>query len=195
MTATTKKKFAVITGGSSGIGFELALLFAKDGYDLLLAERHDPTAEKRAQLEASGIKLMTAKVDLSTREGSDLLFEAILAEKRPVDALVLNAGTAVYGEFGKTPEKLESELALITLNISSVVHLAKCVLPMMVTRGQGKVLITSSIAALIPGPYYATYAASKSFLLSFSEALTDELGNSGVSVTALMPSPTDTPIF
>jgi len=110
-----------------------------------------------------------------------------------VDALALNAGRAVSGRF--VENDLDDELALIRLNIASPVHLARRLLPGMVARQSGKVLITSSVAATMPGPYYATYAASKSFLLSFAEAIRYELKDFGVTVTALMPGPTDTNFF
>jgi short-subunit dehydrogenase len=110
-----------------------------------------------------------------------------------VDLLALNAGVVVGGPFLETD--LERDLALIQLNIGSVVHLAKRLLPAMVDRGEGRVLVTSSVAATMPGPYYATYAASKSYLLSFAEAIRYELKDTGVTVTALLPGPTDTEIF
>jgi short-subunit dehydrogenase len=111
-----------------------------------------------------------------------------------VDALLLNAGVGVNGSFA-SDIPLEDDLNLIALNVTSIVHLAKLELPEMLARGRGKILITSSIAALLPGPYYATYAASKAFLLSFSEALHAELKDKGITVTALMPGATDTNFF
>jgi uncharacterized protein len=107
--------------------------------------------------------------------------------------LALNAGKGVAGPFLDTD--LERDLALIQLNIGSVIHLSKRLLPAMVTRGEGRVLITSSIAGTMPGPYYATYAASKAYLLSFAEALRYELQDTGVTVTALLPGPTETEFF
>jgi short-subunit dehydrogenase len=110
-----------------------------------------------------------------------------------VDVLVLNAGVANPGPFIETP--LEDDLRTIALNVTAVVHLAKKLVPPMVERGEGRVLVTSSVAAMMPAPYNATYAASKSFELSFAEAVRRELKDTGVTVTALVPGPTDTEFF
>lgn len=187
-------KLAVITGASTGIGYELAQQFASHGFDLLITANESEIFNSQEVLRQKGVDVQSLNVDLSTSEGVQRLYQAILATGRPVYALVLNAGFAVSGDFVRE-NKLEDEFALIGLNITSVVHLAKLVLPDMVKRGEGRVLITSSIAALMPGPFYATYAASKSFLLSFSESLFSELKDSGVTVTALMPGATDTEFF
>jgi short-subunit dehydrogenase len=113
---------------------------------------------------------------------------------RPLDAAALNAGIGVNGDFTRDIP-LEDDLRLIAVNVTAVVHLAKRVLAGMVERGAGKVLITSSVAATMPGPYYATYAASKAFLQSFAQAVRFELKDAGVTVTALQPGPTDTEFF
>jgi short-subunit dehydrogenase len=118
----------------------------------------------------------------------------VRAQERPVDALALNAGRSIGGAFvGGTP--LDQDLLVIDLDVRSVVHLAKLLLPAMVERGEGRVLITSSVAATTPGPYQATYNASKSFIQSFSLAIREELKDTGVTVTALMPGPTETEVF
>lgn len=189
-----KRKFAVVTGASSGIGFELARQFAENGFDLLIAAEDEEVQTAAERLRALGPDVQAMRVDLASAEGVDRLFGAIGNQQRPVDALALNAGVGIGGDFVRE-NSLREELNLIALNVTSVVHLAKHVLPAMVARGSGRVLITSSIAALMPGPYYATYAASKSFLLSFAEALHSELKGSGVTVTALMPGPTETEFF
>ena len=119
--------------------------------------------------------------------------EAVQGLGRPVDVPGLNAGVGAAGPFVET--SLEDDLRLIALNVTSVVHTAKLLLPTMVRRGSGAVLVTSSVAGTMPGPWYATYAASKAFLLSFAEAIRYELDGTGVSVTALMPGPTDTDFF
>jgi uncharacterized protein len=113
---------------------------------------------------------------------------------RPLDAAALNAGIGVNGDFTRDIP-LEDDLRLIAVNVTAVVHLAKRVLPGMVERGAGRLLVTSSVAATMPGPYYATYAASKAFLQSFAQAIRFELKDTGVSVTALQPGPTDTEFF
>ena len=113
---------------------------------------------------------------------------------RPLDAAALNAGVGVNGEFARDIP-LEEDLRLIAVNVTAVVHLAKRILPGMIDRGEGRVLITSSVAATMPGPYYATDAASKAFLQSFAQAIRYELKDTGVTVTALQPGPTDTEFF
>lgn len=189
-----KRKFAVVTGASSGIGFELARQFAENGFDLLIGAEDEAIQDAAERLRAFGPDVQAMRVDLATAEGVDKFFGAIRNQERAVDALALNAGVGVGGDFVRE-NSLREELNLIALNVTSVVHLAKHVLPGMVAHGSGRVLITSSIAALMPGPFYATYAASKSFLLSFAEALNNELKDSGVTVTALMPGATDTEFF
>lgn len=191
---SASRKFAVITGGSTGIGRKLAEEFASHKYDLLLCSNEVEIVEVAHEIEAGGVTAEPVRADLATSKGVETLYAAIQAMGRPVDALVMNAGVGVGGDFVRE-NKLEDEINLIALNITSVVHLSKLVLPKMVARGEGRVLITSSIAALMPGPFYATYAASKSFLLSFSEALFNELRDTGVTVTALMPGATDTEFF
>jgi len=118
----------------------------------------------------------------------------VTAGGRPLDAAALNAGVGVNGEFARDIP-LEDDLRLIAVNVTAVVHLAKRILPGMVDRGEGRVLVTSSVAATMPGPYYATYAASKAFLQSFAQAIRYELKDTGVTVTALQPGPTDTEFF
>jgi uncharacterized protein len=186
------RRFAVITGGSSGIGYEFAKVCAAEGFEVLIVAEQG--LEEAAEWLRDGGAVVTAlQADLSTFDGNEGVAAAIQQSGRPVDVLALNAGRVVGGPFLETD--LERDLALIQLNIGSVVHLAKRLLPAMVSRGEGRVLITSSIAATMPGPYYATYAASKSFLLSFAEAIRYELKDTGVSVTAVLPGPTDTEIF
>jgi short-subunit dehydrogenase len=189
-----KNKLAVITGASSGIGYELARVFARNGFDLLLAADGPGIDDAARDVGALGVSAEAVRVDLASAEGVQRLFDRIRSAGRPVDALVLNAGVGVNGRF-VDEISLEEDLNLVRLNVTSVVHLAKLMLPAMVERGEGRVLVTSSIAALMPGPFYATYAASKAFLLSFSEALHNELQDSGVTVTALMPGATDTNFF
>ena len=190
----TERKFGVITGASTGIGYELAKIFVQNGFDLLLAADESEVVEVAQSLTQGGAEVRGIVVNLSKKSDVEALYSEITEEGRPVDALVLNAGVGVSGDFVRE-NSLEDEINLINLNITSVVHLAKQVLPAMVERGEGRVLITSSIAALMPGPFYATYAASKSFLLSFAEAIHNELKDTGVTVTALMPGATDTEFF
>ena len=187
------ESFAVVTGASSGIGLELARQFAQHGFDVLICAEDDGITAAAAQLQAPGVAVTAVQADLATPAGVQVLTDAIGAAGRPVDALAINAGIGNGGSFLDIP--LADELRLINTNIVSGVQLAKWALPGMVARGQGRVLFTASVASTMPGPFYATYAASKAFVLSFAQALRHELKDSGVTVTALMPGPTDTEFF
>jgi short-subunit dehydrogenase len=182
---------AVVTGASSGIGKELAREFVEHGFDLVIAADTDEIHRAAAQLQGDGQQVRAVKVDLSTPEGVDRLVGEV--GSAPVDALVVNAGIGVSGPFVETP--LESHLEVVDLNVRGAVQLTRRLLPDMVQRGDGGVLFTSSIAATMPGPYMSTYNASKSFLFSFAEALRYEVEDAGVTITALMPGPTDTRFF
>jgi short-subunit dehydrogenase len=188
------KQFALVTGASSGIGYELAKQFVNHNYELIAVADSEKIHAAARELGELGAVVQPVQADLATAEGVEKVWSAVQKSGKTLDAIALNAGVGVSGDFVRE-NTLEDELRLIGLNVTSVVHLAKLVLPAMVARGKGKVLITSSIAALMPGPFYATYAASKSFLLSFSEALYNELKGTGVTVTALMPGATDTEFF
>lgn len=184
---------AVVTGASSGIGLHLADELVRRGHDLV-ACAEDASIDALAQrIGAEGRVVVPVRADLATAEGVERLVAQVQALGRPVDVLALNAGVGVAGPFVDT--SLEDDLRLIALNVTSVVHTAKRLLPPMVRRGAGAVLVTSSVAGTMPGPWYATYAASKAFLLSFAEAVRHELRDTGVTVTALMPGPTDTDFF
>jgi short-subunit dehydrogenase len=187
------RSLAVVTGASSGIGLELARQFAEHDFDLLIAAEDDGIRRAAEDLGSGDTAVETAQVDLATREGVEQLYQRIQALGRPVDALALNAGVGVNGPFLES--NLEDQIRLIGLNVASVVHLSKLVIRDMVSRGEGRVLITSSIAADMPGSYSATYNASKAFDLSFAEALRHELKDTGVTVTALQPGATDTNFF
>jgi short-subunit dehydrogenase len=190
------RPLAVVTGGSSGIGYELAKQFLVHGYDVLInSDNQARLNEARGSLEAMGApaSVQTVEADLSHRDGVEKLHQAIKALGRPVDALAANAGVGVWGDFASTD--LEAELALIQLNVTSQVHLIKLVLKDMLERGRGRILITSSIAGVLPGPREAVYAASKAFLRFFAEALHNELKDTEVTITALLPGPTDTNFF
>jgi short-subunit dehydrogenase len=185
---------SVVTGASSGIGRALAREFAEHGFDVLItAEDHDGLREVERELESTGVRVTSVAVDLRDPQGVEALATAVEAAG-PVDAIAFNAGVASSGGFASGPD-LKDELDVVAVNVTSQVHLARRVLPGMVRRGQGRVLFTSSVSALAPAPYLAVYAASKAFVLSFAEALRHELRNSGVTVTALLPGPTDSEIF
>lgn len=194
MDSSLTRPLAVVTGASSGIGYELAKQFAQNGFDLLVTSTGPSINEAAQTFEGLGGFVETVQADLATYDGVETLYNKIKATGRPVDAIAINAGVGVGGEFARETD-LKDELNLINLNVVSSVHLAKRVVKDMVERGNGRILFTSSIAALMPGPFEAVYAASKAFLHSFSEALRNELKDTGVTVTALMPGPTDTNFF
>ena len=190
---TEPRPLALVTGASSGIGLELARQFAENGFDLLV-NAEDPTIDTAAaRLRSSGTAVSAFQADLRTAAGVDALWDAVQATGRPLAAAALNAGVGKGGPFVENP--VEEELAIIDLNVRSTVLLAKHVLRDMAARGEGRVLFTSSIASTMPGPYQAIYNASKSFVQSFAEALAEELEDTGVTVTSLMPGPTDTEFF
>ena len=190
----TERPLAVVTGASSGIGYELAKVFGEEGYDLLIAAEDDELSQAQESLRASGASVDARRVDLATEAGVVELYRHIANGARPVDVLALNAGVGAGGAFA-TETDLADELRLIDLNVRSTVHLCKLVLADMVERDQGRILITSSIASTMPGAFQAVYNASKSFDQSFALAIRNELKDTGVTVTALMPGPTDTEFF
>ena len=194
MESSLTRPLAVVTGASNGIGYELAKQFAQNGFDLLVTATGASIKEAAQAFENLGAKVETVQADLATYDGVETLYNKIKATNQPVEAIAINAGVGVGGEFARETD-LQSELNLINLNVVSSVHLAKRVVKDMVERGKGRILFTSSIAALMPGPFEAVYAASKAFLHSFSESLRNELKDTGVTVTALMPGPTDTNFF
>jgi uncharacterized protein len=188
-----QRPLAVITGASSGIGRALAHELVERGHDAVLAADDDLLLDTAAELQKRGASIVAQQVDLATGDGVDQLHRAVLALGRPVDVAVLNAGVGVSGAFHETP--LDADLGLVDLNVRSTVHLAKLLLPPMVERGAGRLLFTGSIAGLAPGPYHATYAASKGFINLFADSLRHELRDTGVTVTALMPGPTESMFF
>ncbi len=190
---TDTKPLAVVTGASSGIGFELAKQFAENGFDLLVNAEDAGLSTAAEQLQATGAQVQSVRVDLSTYEGVEEFYTAIVSTGRPVSAAALNAGVGQGGAFVDTD--LADELRIIDLNITSTVHLAKRLLRDMVARDDGRVLITSSIASTMPGTFQAVYNASKSFLQSFAQALQNELKDTEVIITSLMPGPTETNFF
>ena len=191
---TEARPLAVVTGASSGIGYELARQFARNGFDLLVAAENDALLHAASELAELGSRVEVLQVDLAAFDGVEMLYEKIRALGRPVDALAINAGVGVGGDFARETD-LQDELNLIRLNITSSVHLTKLVTRDMVRRGQGRILFTSSIAAAMPSPLEAVYGASKAFLSSFAESLRNELADAGISVTILMPGPTETEFF
>jgi short-subunit dehydrogenase len=189
----TQKPLAVITGASSGIGYELAREFHQHGFDLLLAAEDPGIFAAERSFDHSDAFVKGIQVDLASFEGVETLIQVIEDLGRPLDAVAINAGVGVSGAFSETD--LRAEINLIHLNVVSAVHFAKRIIQIMKARGEGRILFTSSIAATSPGPYLAVYAASKAFLQSFAEAIRYELKDTGVTVTSLLPGATDTAFF
>ncbi|RZQ60210.1 SDR family NAD(P)-dependent oxidoreductase [Amycolatopsis suaedae] len=192
---TAERPLAVVTGASSGIGLELAATFARNGFDLLIAAEDEGIEVAADGLRGAGVAVRAVRADLAGYDGVEHLVEEVTAAGRPVDSLIVNAGVATAGAFAGDETTLEDQLRVVNLNVTSAVHLTKRLVPAMVRLGAGRVLFTSSIAGASPGPFYATYAASKAFLTSFAGALREELAEHGVTVTALLPGPTDTEFF
>lgn len=193
MGSVSNRKFAVITGASTGIGLELARQCIENDFDIMIAAEDEGIHEAARHLGAAGAVVEAVHCDLSTFEGCEKLVAAVNNSNRHLDALLLNAGVGVGGTFVQTD--LEEELKMIALNANAVVHLAKRLVPRMVNRGEGRVLITASVASTSPAPFLAVYGATKAFDLSFAEALRFELKDTGVTVTALQPGATDTEFF
>lgn len=193
MDAATRP-LAVVTGASSGIGRALAREFAEHGFDLVIAAEDDELGEATTELTAHGAHVKAVQADLATFDGVEQLVAAAQSDGRAVDALAVNAGVGVGGDFARDTD-LASNLKIVELNCAGAVHLTKRILPTMTQRGKGRVMFTSSIAATAPGPYHSVYAASKAFLSSLGQSLRQELKDSGVTVTVLMPGPTDTEFF
>jgi uncharacterized protein len=185
-------KFAIITGASTGIGFELATLAAKDGYNLLIAANEPLIADAAADLRQFGTRVDHVEVDLSSTDGVDAMLAA--AGDRRIDVLVANAGIGTGGPF------LDQDVGhwrhSIDTNITGTVYLLQKVLLDMTARSSGKILITGSIAGYIPGSFNAVYNATKAFVDNFTDALRDELKDyQGVTLTTLMPGATETEFF
>jgi uncharacterized protein len=183
------KKTALITGASGGIGLELAKLFAKDGYRLILVARDEKRLAKLAQeLTGQGNEVKTVALDLSQSTAPQQLMDQLKRDGVSVDVLVNNAGFGLFGNFSETSWPKEKDM--IQLNMVTLTELTKLVLPEMVSRKSGKILNVASTAAFQPGPLMAVYYATKAYVLYFSEAIAEELRGTGVTVTALCPGPT-----
>jgi short-subunit dehydrogenase len=190
------RPLALVTGASSGIGLELAKQFAENGFDLVIAAEDAELADAKREIEAAAddVSVEAVQVDLATSGGVMDLWARVSENPAPLEAAALNAGIGAGGAFA-TDTDLGDELKLIDLNVRSTIHLAKYVVKDMVARDSGRILFTSSIGATMPGTYHAVYNASKSFVQSFALALRDELRDTDVTVTVLMPGPTETEFF
>src|SRR5689334_8302983 len=189
MTDTTRP-LAVVTGASSGIGFELAKLCAESGFNLIIAA-DTPIAEAAEALQSTGVSVEPLEVDLSTRDGVDALHALIGG--RPVDYLLANAGHGLGRAF--LDQDFDEIQHVINTNITGTVYLAQLVTREMRARNEGRVLFTGSIAGFMPGSFSAVYNGTKAFVNSFSFALRNELKDTNITVTCLMPGATDTEFF
>jgi short-subunit dehydrogenase len=185
------EKFAIVTGASTGIGFELAKRCVDEGYDVLMAADEPQVLDAAATLRASGKTVEGIQVDLSTTDGVDKLYAA--AQGRAVDALLANAGRGLGRAF--LDQDFDRARLVIDTNVTGTVYLLHKVGKDMRRRNAGKILITGSIAGFIPGSFQAVYNGTKAFLNSFSFALREELKDTKITVTCLMPGATDTEFF
>ena len=191
-----ENKHALITGATSGIGYELAKLFAKDGYNLVLVARNEDnlkaTAQEMERLN-SAIHVHILPADLFEPGAAEKIYDKTTALGITVNVLVNDAGQGEWGRFIKTD--LKREMDIIQLNIVALISLTKHYLKEMVDRNEGRILQLASSVSKAPSPYLSVYAATKAFVLSFTEALVEELEDTDVSVTALLPGATDTDFF
>lgn len=189
------KKFALVTGGTGGIGLEFAKLLAADHYNLVIVARDRQELDDVSNTLSARhpIEVVTIQKDLFDRDAPREVIETLKAKGIVLDILVNNAGQGVYGEFVDT--ELDRELAIVQLNINACIVLTKYVLKDMVARNSGKILNVSSIAGKVPGPYQAVYHGTKAFVHFFSEAVRNEIKDTSVTITSLLPGATDTDFF
>lgn len=181
----------LITGVSGGIGYELAKLFARDHFTLVLVARSgDKLAQVASELEATGANIRTVALDLSSTSAPKSLFDQLQWEKITIDILINNAGFGAFGEFAGMSEG--QVLGQIDLNIRALTELTRLFLPPMIARRNGKIMNVASVAGFQPGPLMAVYYATKAYVISFTEAIANELHGSGVTVTCFCPGATHT---
>jgi uncharacterized protein len=195
MAEVQNNRYALITGGSQGIGYELARLFAEDGYNLILVARTEEDLQQRAQElgQQYGIDVIPIARDLFQPEAPFELYDEVKSRNVQVDVLVNDAGQGQYGLFVESD--IRRQLDIIQLNVSSLTVLTHLFLKDMVARNEGKILQLASIASELPGPWQAVYHATKAYVLHLTEALIRELKDSAVTMTALQPGATDTDFF
>jgi hypothetical protein len=181
----------LITGASGGIGYELAKLFARDHHNLILVARSgDKLAQAAAELQSTGVMLKTIPLDLAQPLAPKFLFDQMQSTGTTVDILVNNAGFGAYGAFAQMP--VEEVVGQIQLNITALTELTRLFVPAMIERRSGRIMNVASTAGFQPGPMMAVYYATKAYVISFSEAIANELQNSGVTVTCFCPGATHT---
>ncbi|WP_138990829.1 SDR family oxidoreductase [Larkinella sp. C7] len=193
---TKESKTALITGASSGIGQELAKLFAKDGYNLILVARStDVLNELGGRFwDEYGVETTVITKDLSEEDAAQDVYNQVKAKNLSVDVLVNDAGVGLYGLFA-TETDWEREKSLIHLNVLTTTQMTKLFLKEMVERNEGKILNLASLVSITPMPLMAVYAATKAYIYNFTQSLINELKDTNVSVTALLPNATDTDFF
>jgi len=189
--AQTSYGLAIVTGASTGIGYELAKICATEGFDLIIAADESTIQRAANEIAVGGAKVEAVEVDLATTEGVDKLLAAV--NGRPVAALLANAGRGLGKAF--VEQDFNEVRRVIDTNVTGTVYLLQKVARDMRARGEGRILITGSIAGFMPGTFQAIYNGTKAFLDSFSFALRAELKESGVTVTCLMPGATETEFF
>ncbi|AZA59425.1 SDR family oxidoreductase [Chryseobacterium shandongense] len=189
-----KNEYALVTGATSGIGYELAKQFAKNGYDLVMVARnHEELKTKADEFKSFGINVITIAKNLFIEDDAYALYSELKLNGISPSILVNDAGQGVYGKFQDTD--LHREVDIVNLNIVSVLILTKMFLKDRLPKESGKILNLASIASKAPGPWHSVYHGTKAFVLSWSEAIREELKDTGITVTALLPGPTDTDFF
>ena len=191
MPTSPERSFAIVTGASSGIGYHLAHVAGQHGYDLLVAADRPEIAQAAEDFRGLGVAVDALEVDLAATDGCDRLVAA--ARGRPVDVLLANAGQGRGGAF--LDQDFGDVRHVIDTNVTGTIYLVQAIGRQMRARGSGRILLTGSIAGFMPGTFNAVYNGSKAFIDSFSFALRNELKDSGVTVTVLMPGATDTDFF
>jgi len=193
MADKTKPRFSVVTGASSGIGLELARLAAQNGSDLVIVSDGPEIEEAAVQLRLMGVNVDAVQADLATPDGVDALYDKVRQSGRPVDALYANAGRGLGKSF--LDQDFTDIERVIATNVTGTTYLLHRFVKDMRERNAGRVLITGSIAGLMPGSFQAVYNATKAYIDSFAYALRNELQDTEVVVTVLMPGPTETDFF
>ncbi len=192
MSIAEKGETVLITGATTGIGYELARLFAMNGYNLVIIARNRAQLERlQKQWENEfSVKIHVIVKDLSKQSAIEEIMDSLEEHNIDIDILINNAGFGLFGPFIETP--IEQELEMIQVNIVALTYLTKCLIPKMLRKKRGKILNVASIAAFQSGPLMSVYYATKAYVLSFSEALTNELAEHGILVSVLCPGPTHT---
>ncbi|WP_312766257.1 SDR family oxidoreductase [Epilithonimonas sp.] len=187
-------KYALVTGATSGIGYELAKLLAQDGYNLIIVARnHDELNIKEKEFRSNGVEVISIAKNLFQAGDVYSLYAELTLNGISPEILVNDAGQGVYGKFQDTD--IHREIDIINLNIVAVIILTKLFIKDRLEKGSGRILNLSSVASKSPGPWHSVYHGTKAFIQSWTEAIREELKDSGITVTALLPGPTDTDFF